>query len=98
MTNTDRQRIREITRAVAEDNARRLSFAQQILEAVSHGPVTRRECLALVKPTANTIERKAFNDALSRMMRTGKVRERPMIPPAGRAVRVEPVMVLEVVP
>lgn len=93
----DRQKLRQITAKVAQDNARRERLIDAICREADAGYITRRECLAIIRPTANTIERKAFQDALSRLIRTGKVREVPLLEPAGRAVRVDPVMVLQLV-
>jgi hypothetical protein len=100
MKEQDRARLRRMASMLAQDNARRESLSQAICREAAEGHITRRECLALIKPTANTVERKAFADAMSRLIRQGKVRERPMIEPEphNRAVRIEPVMVLELVP
>ncbi len=97
MKEQDRARLRRMASMLAQDNARRESLSQAICREADAGYITRRECLAIIRPTANTIERKAFQDALSRLIRTGKVREVPLLEPAGRAVRVDPVMVLQLV-
>jgi len=97
----DRDRVRAMTRRVANTNAKRQGYTGRILamigESRHEGELTRRECMSILQPRAETEERRAFNNAMSRLLREGKVRERPMIERAGRAVRVDPVMVLELV-
>jgi hypothetical protein len=97
----DRDRLRAITQRVAKTNGRRMAYTGKILATIpqspTEGPITRRECLAIIHPRADTEDRRAFTNAMSRLLREGKVRERPMIETGGRAVRVEPVMVLELV-
>lgn len=95
MTSAERTRIQAMSNRIRATNEKRIAWTGRILETLPDGPVTRRECLALVHPCAGKEDRKAFADALSRLLRAGRVQERPMIKPAGRAVRVDPVMVLE---
>lgn len=97
MTAAERARVQSLAQRIGATNQKRIAWTGRILETLPDGPGTRRECLALIHPSAGTEDRKAFADALSRLLRAGRVQERPMIKPAGRAVRVEPVMVLEVV-
>lgn len=97
MTAAERARVQSLAQRIGATNQKRIAWTGRILETLPDGPVTRRECLALIHPSAGTEDRKAFADALRGLLRAGRVQERPMIKPAGRAVRVEPVMVLEVV-
>ena len=97
MNAQERERVRGMAQRIGQTNQRRIAWTGRILETLPHGPVTRRECLALIHPSARTEDRKAFEHALRKLLRSGRVRERAMIERAGRAVRVEPVIVLEVV-
>lgn len=97
MTAAERARLQSLAQRIGATNRKRIAWTGRILETLPDGLVTRRECLALIHPSAGTEDRKAFADALSRLLRAGQVQERPMIKPAGRAVRVKPVMVLELI-
>ena len=98
MKEQDRERVRRMAGTLAKANARRERLAARILSALPEcGPPTKDECAAIVGVWRSTEDRKLYRSALSRLMRDGQVRERPMIDPRGRRVRVAPVVVLELV-
>jgi hypothetical protein len=92
-----RKQVRGMVRKVAAANATRIAWTSRVLAELAQGPMTRSDLLAVICPNWRAAEQKALADAVRRLIALGKVRERPMIEPGGRAVRVEPVMVLELV-
>ena len=103
LSETDRGQIRRMSRAVSDanraQNAER-QWKRRTLEVLRDGPATRYElavelCGAGTSP--NTVQRNAISKAVLALIEAGMVRERPEIESTGRAVRVEPVMVLELV-
>lgn len=101
MKAAERDKVRAMTQRVAKTNAKRHVYTGQILamigESKHEGAITRRECMAIIQPRAETEERRAFNNAMSRLLREGRVIEEPMIEITGRATRVNPVMVMKIV-
>jgi hypothetical protein len=98
MKEQDRERVRRMANTLAKANARRERLAARILSALPEcGPPTRDECAAIVGVWRSTEDRKLYRSALSRLMRDGQVRERPMIDSRCRGARVAPVVVLELV-
>ena len=89
----DRERLRRIA---ADVRAYRNDWRRRILDELARGPATREELWACMgydfktgRPRPNTYA------ALAALIAEGLIRERPELQPGGRAVRVEPVVVLE---
>lgn len=92
-------RIRRMAKRLGIAVQTRTSWEALILRELAAGPMTRRDLLDVLCPKWGGAQQKAMADAARRLIAKGVVRERPMIEPEphNRAVRIEPVMVLEVV-
>jgi hypothetical protein len=93
----DRETLRRIARRAQQIVDGRVRWESRTLAELASGPSTRLELVAIIRARFTREDQRALHDAIRRLIAKGKVRERPMIEPGGRAVRVEPVMVLEVV-
>jgi hypothetical protein len=93
----DRETLRRIARRAQQIVDGRVRWEARVLQELEKGPSTRLELLSIIRSRFTREDQKAMNDAIRRLIAKGKLRERPMIEPGGRAVRVEPVMVLELV-
>lgn len=89
----DRARLRVLA---ADLRAYRRDWRRRILDELARGPATREELWACMgydfktgRPRPNTYA------ALADLIAEGLIRERAELQPCGPAVRVEPVMVLE---
>ena len=88
----ERESLRAMTARIAEAN----TWPARILREAAPGDATEDELIACLAPRG-PVEVKTARQTLRRLIAAGKLRERALIEPEGRAVRVQPVMVLEVV-
>jgi len=91
----ERKRIRSMNHRLAAENRVRVAWESKLLAELAEGAMTRAELLAVICPGGRAQQQKAVADAVRRLAAKGQVRERPMLEPAGPAIRVEPLMVLE---
>jgi hypothetical protein len=99
----ERARIRKMSYALRDANRVEVAAKQwrgRVLVALADGPATRYElavelCGRGTSPSTPT--KLAIDSALRKLIAEGLVRERPELEPGGRRVRVEPVVVLELV-
>jgi hypothetical protein len=95
LSQPDRRRLQEMAaclRAYSRDWRRR------VLDELARGPATREELLVDLSPTGGVLptgSRAKALAALAELIAEGLIRERPELQPCGRAVRVAPVVVLE---
>ncbi len=97
LSEADRKRLRSINHRLAAENRVRVAWEAKILAELAEGSMTRDELLAVICPNWRPQQQKAVGDAIRRLAAKGRVTERPMLEPAGRAVRVNPVLVLELI-
>jgi len=95
LNESDRARLQAMTAPIAQINAQANAWRDRLCSEIDAGPATADEVAALLARTR--YERGNVRLALVGLRKRGLIRERPLIPSAGRAVRVVPVMVLEVV-
>ena len=95
----ERDTVRRINCALRDANraaaANRL-WQRRIAAELQSGPATRYELsIEVCGAKPNGFQRDAIGAALTSLLKSGEIVERPMFEASGRAVRVEPVMVLE---
>lgn len=90
-----RARVQALTAPLAKLNATANSWRDRVRAELAEGPMTPIELTDVLARTRN--DRQTLRNAVLVLRKRGELRLRPMIKPAGRAVRVAPVMVLELV-
>lgn len=94
----ERETLRRIARRAQSIVDGRVRWEARILAELDKGPSTRVELASIIRSRFSREDLIALHDAVRRLIGKGLIRERPMIQQAGRATRIEPVMVLERVP
>lgn len=92
LSDAERARLQAMAQRLAEAN----TWQARILREAAPGDATEDELIASLAPRGR-MQVKTARQELRKLMAAGLLRERALIEPAGRAVRVDPVMVLEVV-
>lgn len=95
LNESDRARVQALTAPLAKLNESANSWRHRVRAELAEGPMTPIELTDVLARTPN--DRQTVRNAVLVLRKRGELRLRPMIESAGRAVRVDPVMVLEVV-
>lgn len=91
LSQSDRARMQAMTAALVESN----TWPARIRRELAQGPMTQIELADVL--ARHPAERQRIRVTVCAMRKRGELRLRPMLEPAGRAVRVAPVVVLELV-
>jgi hypothetical protein len=101
LSEPDRERIQRINCALRDANraaSSAESWRRKVVAVLSAGPATRADILLeLCGTSASATQRSAIVRAIRVLLDTSVARERPMFEFEGRATRVDPVLVLELV-